>query len=66
MEHIIRFKETMWGQVVKKISQYAKEGYYLQKVDINSTLIYGDNEANHLHQVFEIEMIRFENENENE
>ena len=66
MEHIIRFKETMWSQAVKRINQYVIEGYYLQKVDIDSTLIYGDAELSHLSQVFEIEMIRFEKENNNE
>ena len=66
MEYIIRFKETMWTQAVKRINGYIREGYYLQKVDIDSTLIYGDDELSHLSQVFEIEMIRFEKENKND
>ena len=66
MEYIIRFKETMWTQAVKRINEYIREGYYLQKVDIDSTLIYGDDELSHLSQVFEIEMIRFEKENKND
>lgn len=62
MEHIIRFKETMWTQAVKRINEYIREGFFVQKVDIDNTVVYGNNQASYLSQVFEIEMIRFEKE----
>lgn len=66
MEYIIRFKETMWTQAVKRINEYIREGFFVQKVDIDNTVVYGNNQASYLSQVFEIEMIRFEKENEND
>ncbi|MBO5884442.1 MAG: hypothetical protein J6Q51_01455 [Clostridia bacterium] len=62
MEYIIRFKETMWSQAVKRINEYIREGFFVQKVDIDNTVVYGNNQASYLSQVFEIEMIRFEKE----
>lgn len=52
MEYIIRFKETMWTQAVKRINEYIREGFFVQKVDIDNTVVYGNNQASYLSQVF--------------